>query len=166
MLTGLPKSKSERKREAEAVEKLVQEILQLPPTHISQLPCSEELRQEIVEAQKITEHGGRRRQIKYIAKQLRAVDHTAMVMYLDATKGLQLQEAQEFRSLERLRNWICQDETGEAAQEAARMFPSLGIDELQDLAEQYRKTVNHRYLRDIFRRLKAASDKTKREGAG
>ncbi len=161
-----PKSKSELKRQAEAVERLVLDLIALSPAQLSELPCSEELRQEILEAQRTSEHGARRRAVKYVAKLLRATDRTDVTAFLDAEKGLRLKEAQEFRSLERLRDWICGDESGEALEETSRLFPSLQVQELAELVERYRRTGLGRFSREIFRRLKAASNKKGYEEKG
>lgn len=164
MLGEGPKSKSERKREARGAEDIACELVQLSPPEISKLPCSEDLRQEILITQGIKGHGGRKRQIKYLAKCLRSIDYGKLVDFLDEIKGLRLAETRELHDLERLRNWICRDETGEALEKTVCEFPFLEIGELRDLAERYRRTGQRRFSRDIFQRLKAALDQKKRRG--
>lgn len=163
VLKGRVKSRSERRREARAVEEIALELVQLCAAEIPRLPCNEDLRREIMEAQGIKEHGARKRQIKYLAKQLRGLDCTDLISFLDQVKGLRLVEAREFQELERLRGWICGDETGGALEELAHEFPDLEIKELQALAERYRRTRQRRFSREILRHLRTALDQKKRQ---
>lgn len=153
------KSKSDRKRDADRTEQLVEELLELSPVQLARLPCSEDLRQEIIETQKIKTHGARRRQIKHVAKRLRSTEHQPLIDYLDEVKGSRLKEAREFQELERLRNRICTDETGQALEEISKLLPSVSVEEVSHLAEKYRHTRDRRYSKRIFQILRIAINK-------
>lgn len=67
-------SKSARKREYIALQKLGEELLTLKDTELGTLPIDEELRDAVLEARQIKAHGALRRQKQYIGKLMRHVD--------------------------------------------------------------------------------------------
>ena len=58
-----PPSKSQVKREMHALLDLGKELVELSPERLKQLPLAERLYEAIRQAQRITSHGGRRRQV-------------------------------------------------------------------------------------------------------
>lgn len=67
-------SRSQRKREAHALKDLGQQLVDLAPERLAELPLSDRLREAVAECRRIKAHGGRRRQLQRIAKLLRAED--------------------------------------------------------------------------------------------
>lgn len=66
--------KGERKREAEALKKLGDTLVALSDERLREIPLSPKLDEAIRLAQRITAHGGRRRQLQLIGKILRHED--------------------------------------------------------------------------------------------
>ena len=73
-MNELKPSKSARKREHIALQKLGEELITLKRSDIDSLPLEDNLRDAILEAQKIKSHGALRRQKQYIGKLMRYID--------------------------------------------------------------------------------------------
>lgn len=73
-----PKSKSQRKRDAEAAQDLGKLLVEMPlprfKTIMGKLDLPHPLREALIACRAITAHGGRRRQLQYIGKLMRAID--------------------------------------------------------------------------------------------
>ena len=73
-MSDLKPSKSARKREYLALQKLGESLISLKLTDLERIPLPEELRDAVYEAKKITAHGALRRQKQYIGKLMGHVD--------------------------------------------------------------------------------------------
>jgi ribosome-associated protein len=71
---ALPPSKSSRKRAAHAAQKLGEQLVRMRPQDVVPLPLSEELRDAIAEARRLTSRGALARQHQYIGKLMRDID--------------------------------------------------------------------------------------------
>ncbi len=76
-------SKSSLKREAQAKRELGDCLVELNARALSRLPLSPEVRKAISDAQAISAHGARRRQLQYLAKLLRGEDAEAISAALE-----------------------------------------------------------------------------------
>jgi len=110
-------SKSEIKRDAEALKDLGAEMVDLGKNALDRIPLDEDLRAAIELAQKIKKEG-RRRQLQLIGKMLRARDIEPIQTALDKLKNRHNQQVSLFHKLEALRDrlveegddvipWIC-----------------------------------------------------------
>ena len=70
----LKPSKSARKREHLAKQKLGEELIPLAESDLRALPIEDDLLEAVLEAKKIKAHGALRRQRQYIGKLMRHVD--------------------------------------------------------------------------------------------
>ena len=73
-MTESKPSKSARKREFLALQKLGEELIALSETELRQMGLEQNLLDAVLEAQLIKAHGALRRQKQYIGKLMRAVD--------------------------------------------------------------------------------------------
>ena len=73
-MTELKPSKSARKREYLALQKLGEELIALRQAELDRLPLDEGLLEAIMEARQIKAHGALRRQKQYIGKLMRHID--------------------------------------------------------------------------------------------
>lgn len=73
-MTELKPSKSARKREYIALQKLGEELITLTDPELQSLPLEEALLEAVMEARQITAHGALRRQKQYIGKLMRHID--------------------------------------------------------------------------------------------
>jgi ribosome-associated protein len=169
-------SRSEQKRRAKEFEKLATELCGLPDTEIVKLPCGPALREDIKETRKL-KAGARKRQIKYIAKNLREMDAAPLFTFLAKRQGSKLRDKQEFQMLERLRDDILNDAiaawqeadnnnadlarhwNSSALKAAMETFPELHEMELRQLAERFARTRKPALRRELFRILRAAQER-------
>lgn len=67
-------SKSQKKRDSLALQALGERLVELPPHQLDQIEIPADLREAVDTARAITARGGRKRQLQYIGKLMRAVD--------------------------------------------------------------------------------------------
>lgn len=73
-MDDLKPSKSARKREYLALQKLGEELITLKESELEALPLDDNLREAVMEARQMKAHGALRRQKQYIGKLMRHVD--------------------------------------------------------------------------------------------
>jgi len=73
-VTELKPSKSAKKREYIALQKMGEELILLKESELEALPLDEDLRDAVLEARQIKAHGALRRQKQYIGKLMRHID--------------------------------------------------------------------------------------------
>ena len=95
-------SKSERKRESDALQSLGERLLQLPADQLGQMPLPEELREALEQARRIRQPGARKRQLQYIGKLMRQVDAAPI---RDALAGFDLSSARTAAHHHRIEHW-------------------------------------------------------------
>ena len=80
-------SKTEQKKAVQRMAALGEQLAQLSPKQIQQLPVDERLIDAILDAQTITSHEARRRQFQRVGKLLRNEDETVILSYLTPQQG-------------------------------------------------------------------------------
>jgi ribosome-associated protein len=175
-------SKSEKKRRAKGIEQLVFELAALPLGEIASLPCEQEIRDEISSAKNL-KGGARKRQLKYATKLLRDMPIEDLYDFLSRKKGSILKEKREFQELENFRNLLLTEvvklyeETiqsngflnesepeellhdSETIQAIVLHIPDIDETQLKNTAIQFAKTRNRKFSRELFRIMKAATEK-------
>ena len=73
-MDDLKPSKSARKREYIALQKLGEELIALRASDLDRLPLDDNLRDAVSEAKQMKAHGALRRQRQYIGKLMRHID--------------------------------------------------------------------------------------------
>jgi ribosome-associated protein len=69
-----PPSKSQRKRDATALQNLGEQLVELTPNQLNRIPLPDEVLAAVRMAQSISQRGGRKRQLQYIGKLMRQID--------------------------------------------------------------------------------------------
>ena len=72
--TPRPPSKSQRKREATALQDLGEQLVKLTPAQLKWIPLPEELSAAIRAAQTMNQRGAHKRQLQFIGKLMRRLD--------------------------------------------------------------------------------------------
>jgi len=67
-------SKSQRKREALALQDLGEMLVDLKPAQLDKMPLPEELREAVLAARQMNQRGARKRQLQYIGRLMRELD--------------------------------------------------------------------------------------------
>ena len=77
-------SKSQRKRDAHALQELGTQLTELPPALMAQIDLPDALREAVLAVQGMCQHGARTRQMQYIGKLMRQLDPAALHMVREA----------------------------------------------------------------------------------
>jgi ribosome-associated protein len=154
-----PPSKSELKRQSRELQDLGWELVGLPAAELDALPLTDELRDAVATARRITSHGARVRQRLYLGKLLRQVEVEPIRTALARRGELDRQRIRHETSIERWRDRLLADEP-DAWTELARL---VGPEELQQLRGLARKARAESAAarppasaRQLFRRLREA----------
>ena len=124
--------KSQRKRDANALQELGVELVALPASELDRLPLPEKLRDAIDLAKRITTHGAMFRQRQYIGKLMRHLDVEPIVAALDAKSAAQAESARSFHRLEQWRDRLISE--GEVALDAfVTRYPAANARDLKTL---------------------------------
>lgn len=95
-------SKSQRKREALALQDAGEKLVELTVTQLNKIPLPPELRKEIDAARAMTQRGARKRQLQYIGKVMRQVDAEPILTALADLEAGALVERRKHHDLEKL----------------------------------------------------------------
>ena len=98
-----PKSKSQHKREATALQVLGARLVELRPDQLERIPLDDRLHGAVLEAQRIRARGGRRRQLQLIGKLMRAADAPAISRALEGLTAVDRASTVRLHALEGLR---------------------------------------------------------------
>src|SRR3546814_14238292 len=71
-------SRSQQRRDALDVLELAQRLVALPPAQLAKLPVPDDLHPHIADTRRITSHIARKRQMAFLAKQMRREDDEAL----------------------------------------------------------------------------------------
>jgi len=164
-------SKSQLKREMTALQKLGEELVSQPKERVMRVPMPEDVRDAILECQKIKDHEGRRRQTQYVGKKMRTLEEdeiAAIQKVIDSWKGASKAETAAMHALERRRDKLLADD--KALTELLARHPEVDGQHLRGLIRNARKEQAEnkppKAYREIFQILKglaAASAATAEE---
>ncbi len=153
-------SKSEIKRDAEALKDLGQEMVDLGKNSLDKLPLDEDLRAAIDLAQKIKKEG-RRRQMQLIGKMLRSRDVEPITTALDKLKNRHNQQVSLFHKLEVLRDRLV-EEGDDVIPAVLDLYPEADRQQLRALIRnaQKEKATNKppKSYRQIFQYLRELAE--------
>ncbi|MDX9788326.1 MAG: ribosome biogenesis factor YjgA [Desulfobacterales bacterium] len=93
------KSKTQKKNEDQLLQKLGEQLVDLPPERTDQMDMPDELREALVLARNTPSHGARRRQVKYIGTLLRQVDTAPLSQALSIIQRGDYLKAQAFKKI-------------------------------------------------------------------
>jgi ribosome-associated protein len=153
-------SKSRRKKEMLALQKMGEILVQLAATQLAKIPLVSPLAEAIATARQITSHEGKRRQLQYIGKLMRNVDTQPIQEALDKVLLQGQTSKAKFHQVERWRD-KCISEGDTAQQEFMEKYPDADRQQLRQLirnAQQDKKTGKNlgaetalfRFLREII----------------
>jgi ribosome-associated protein len=161
-------SKSQRKREMTALQDLGAELVALSKERLAKIDMPERLRDALLEAQRITKHEAKRRQMQYIGKIMRDVDAAPLRAAMDEINGVSKAATIRQHQLENLRTRLMEDEA--LFSEVARDFPSADIQHLRQLRRNALKEAEQgkppRAYRELFRELRELERATEPGSSG
>lgn len=154
-------SKTRRKQQMHALQKLGVDLVELSKDRLAQIELPERLSIEVREAQRITTHEGRRRQMQFIGKLMRDMDEQAVAAIRErmaAWQGLSKAETARMHAMERWRDRLVAEDG--ALTEFLQLYAGLDAQALRNLIRNARK--EHaagrppRAYREIFRVVRDA----------
>ncbi|NEX61534.1 ribosome biogenesis factor YjgA [Noviherbaspirillum galbum] len=152
-------SKSQLKREMTALQELGEELVSQPKDRVKRVPMPEDVREAILECQKIKDHEGRRRQMQYVGKKMRTLEEeeiAAIQRVIDSWKGASKAETAALHALERRRDKLLADDG--ALTDLKQQYPDVDVQKLRTLIRNARKEQAEskppKAYREIFQVLK------------
>lgn len=153
-------SKSEIKRDAEALKRLGAELVGLGNNALDKIPLDEDLRAAIELAQRIKMEG-RRRQLQLIGKMLRQRDEDPIRQALDKLKNRHNQQVALFHKLEQLRDRLI-EKGDDAIAEVLNLYPHADRQQLRSMIRnaQKEKAANKppKSARQVFQYLRELAE--------
>ncbi len=155
-------SKSEAKRESDALQKLGALLVEAPRDRVKRVPMPEDVLEAILMCQTITNHEGRRRQMQFVGKKMRTLDEEEVAIIqraIDSWKGASKSETAALHALERRREKLLADDA--ALTTLMGEHPELDVQHLRTLIRNARKEQAEskppKAYREIFQILKDIS---------
>ncbi len=156
-------SKSALKREDQALKVLGEELVNLKPGQLDQLPLEDRLRDAIDAARNMRAHGALRRQRQLIGKLLRQSDVTAIRAALAGLTADSVAEKRRFREAESWRDRLVAE--GFDALDACLAATGADAGMLRDVLKQATRAGNVRQQktakRELFRVIYSALESNK-----
>ena len=150
-------SKSQRKRDMEALQETGAQLVVLNADQLAQIELPERLLEAILEAQRIRDFEGRRRQMQYIGKLMREVDPAPIRAKLEQWHGAAHAHTAQQRLVERWRERILADD-GALALFAAD-YPGSDLQHLRSLVASVKRDRANakppKNYRELFRAVRA-----------
>lgn len=154
--SGMP-SKSQRKRDVEALQKWGERLVELEPSALKQFNLPDDIYDAIIEAQRLTAHGAIRRQRQYIGRLMRDLDASVLERQWAAFQdGSQVRKRYDAR-IEHWRERLLNEPTGLAA--LLQEYPEADRDQFTKLIQQARtelaaQATTPLAFRQLYRSLK------------
>jgi ribosome-associated protein len=152
-------SKSEAKRQSNALQKMGETLVDAPRDRVKRVPMPEDVLEAILMCQTITNHEGRRRQMQFVGKKMRTLDETEIGLIqaaIDGWKGASKAETSAMHALERRRDKLLADDNALTA--LLSEAPHLDVQHLRTLIRNARKEQAEnkppKAYREIFQILK------------
>lgn len=160
----IPKSKTQIKREVEALQDLGKKMLELSKNQLKKVEMSETLRDAFFEAGRIKKHEAMRRHLQYIGKVMRTEDHEAIAQRVALFDSTSAAYNKLFHQLEIKRDALIGENSKEVLSQYLDENPEIEDIQLlrqlirlsQKEASQESKTTNRKKL---FRFLREAEEK-------
>jgi ribosome-associated protein len=149
-------SKTRRKKDMHALQDLGEQLVALSAERLAKVPLPESLADAVREAQRMTKHEARRRQMQYIGKVMRGVDPAPIQAALEALSGTSRDEVARQHRIERLRLELLEDEG--VLHRIASTWPGADLQHLRVLRRNALKEREQarppRSFRELFKALR------------
>lgn len=165
-------SKSQLKREMEALQKLGEALVNESRDRVKRVAMPEDVREAILECQQIKDHEGRRRQMQYVGKKMRSLEPDEIDIIqktIDSWRGASKSETALMHALERSREKLLADDAALTA--LCSKYPEVEVQHMRTLIRNARKEQAEnkppKAYREIFQILKQLQTQAaRRDGNG
>ncbi|MCD6038907.1 MAG: uncharacterized protein K0S27_307 [Gammaproteobacteria bacterium] len=149
-------SKSERKRQMIALQKIGEILVTLPAAQLLKIPLNEVLLEAITVARSLTSHNAKRRQLQYIGRLMRDVEDIASIQTALDKFALKSQQSKaKFHQIERWRDKLVEEQDATLDQ-FLQQFPDVDRQHLRQLIRNAKK--NSLPDKELFRYLQNVID--------
>ena len=160
----IPKSKTQIKREMEALQDLGKKLLKLSKNQLKKVEMSDTLRDAIAEAERIKHHEASRRHLQYIGKIMRTEDHETIAQRVALFDSTSAAYNKLFHQLEIKRDALIGENSKEVLSQYLDENPNIeDIQLLRQLIRLSQKEVsqgsNTTNRKKLFRFLREAEEK-------
>ena len=149
-------SKTQRKRAMHELQALGERLIELNSEQLASVALPETLREAVEQAQRITRHEARRRQLQYVGRLMRQIDPEPIREKLKTWDGVSVEETARLHRVERWRDKLLEDD--EAVASLAEAHPGIDTRRLRALVRRAREERAEgrppRSYRDLFRTLR------------
>jgi ribosome-associated protein len=159
-------SKTELKRQADALQALGQELIDQPRDRVKRVPMPDDVRDAILECQTIKNHEGRRRQLQFVGKKMRTLTEEEVAIIqrtIEGWKGASKSDTAALHALERRRDKLLADD--QALTTLLAEHQELDAQHLRTLIRNARKEQAEnkppKAYREIFQILKELDTKAR-----
>ena len=149
-------SKTQRKREMQALQDLGEELVALGTDKLAELDLPTRLLDAVLEAKRISKFGGLRRQMQYVGRLMRESDADAIRSQLDVGKGNSVAETARLHAIERWRTRLIGGDL--ALGELLDQYPRADAQRLRTLIRNVKREAEAkkppRSFRELFHELR------------
>jgi len=131
------KTKSQKKKEADALQKLGVKLIGWNNENLNKLPLTEPLREAIIQARSLNSHGAIRRQAQLIGKLMRSADSDAVIEAFEAIIAEEKAQTVAFHDVEIWRERLI----NEGRDALTAFVDQYHPDDLQHLKQLIKKAV-------------------------
>lgn len=153
-------SRTQQREDALEIRSLAEQLVALTPARLAKLPIPEDLLPHIHETRRITSHIAHKRQLQYLAKQMRREDEETLLAIRDALDEGGDAARREAAALHRTEHWRERllAEGDAALAELLAEYPSADRQHLRQLirntAEERTRNKPPHAFRELFRELR------------
>lgn len=151
-------SKSQRKRDAHAIKDLGETLVELDANQLSKFNLPEFIVDVINETRRIKKHGARKRQLMYLAKQLRQIDTEPLQQQLALLQRPHQEDVALLHQIERWRDRLLQ-EGQETLTDFINQYPQADVQQLRQLLRNSQKESQQqaapKSARQLFKYIKS-----------
>lgn len=148
-------SRSEIKRQMEALRDLGKRVTELRPDQQAKVPMDSVLRAAVAETRRITSNGALKRHMQYVGKLMRHADVDAIKAALDQFDTASQAHNQKFHALEQWRDRLLLpgNDGNEALEAFITEYPTTDIQQLRQLVRNTLKEIEKQQPPTQFRKL-------------
>lgn len=153
-----PVSKSQKKRDADFLQKMGVKFIELNNAKLDLLPLPENLYKAIADAKLIKSHGAKRRQAQLIGKLMRAADYEGILAAYEHIIEEESSTTASFHEVEMWRDRLINEDKA-ALTEFIKLYQPEEVQQLRQLikkaSDEQRKEKNTGAARALFRYLRS-----------
>jgi ribosome-associated protein len=161
-----PPSKTQKKQEMHDLQATGARLVHLSEERLRKFNLPDDLLQALLDAKRISAHGGLRRQLRYIGKLMRGVDMGRLLQDLDTMGATSAQQDRLLHAAEQWRERLLTETS--ALEELLRTHPTLDAQPLRTLLRNIKNEPTDRpskYRRTLFRMLYALLESRAQDGS-